>query len=313
MMTAFEKSAYRGTLLALLAVFVLVLAAGFIGERIHGSRSNLEKSEGFIADLQAIATGIPRTVDGGIQRQGTLSTAWLYDTGALPKRLQAMGGSLVGGGDQYTLGLVRRSPWSTTFPLGTGGSLLWAHLANMPQAVCEQFAVAVIRHQDQVAYISAFGNPAVTPAAVNFKYMCSQNFNNVIVFLVDPATEIRRLSADVQNATGNMPAAQARRTAFPGSAAPFQIHGGVKDLFKNSEEGGPAFIEKDAAGVKVTINNVPFAVCRQALLQGPQTFAMDAFETAEGTAAPRPLTDAASDGLCAALKGRLVMTRRGAG
>jgi hypothetical protein len=313
MMTVFEKSAYRGTLLAMLAVTVLILAAGFIGERIHSSRDNLEKSEGFIADLQAMATGIPRTADGGIQRQGPLSTAWLYDAGALPKRLQAMGGSLAGGSGQQTLGLVRRSPWSTTFPLGAGGSLLWAHLANMPQVVCEQFAIAVMRHQDQVAYISAFGNPAVIPAAANFKYMCSQNFNNVIVFLVDPATEIRRLSADIGNAIGNMPADEARRTAFPGAAAPFQVHGGVTDLFKKSEEGGPAFIEKNGAGIKVTINNVPFAVCRQALLQGPQTFAMDAFETVEGTAAPRPLTDQASDGLCAALKGRLVMTRRAAG
>ena len=84
MMTAFEKSAYRGSLLALLAVFVLVLVAGFIGEGIGHSRSNLEKAEGFIADLQAVATGVPRALDGTILRQGPLSTAWLADTGAMP-------------------------------------------------------------------------------------------------------------------------------------------------------------------------------------------------------------------------------------
>ena len=313
MMTALEKSAYRGALLALLAVFVLVLAAGFIGERINSSRSNLEKSEDFIADLQAIATDIPRVTDGGIQRQGLLSTAWLYDAGALPKRLQAMGGSLAGGGDQQTLGLVRRSPWSTTFPLEARDTLLWVHLSNVPQAVCEQFAVAAAKHSDQIAYISAFGNPAVTPAAVNFKYMCSQNFNNVIVFVVDPATEIRRLSVDVQNAMTNLPADLAQRQAFPGSSAPFQIHGGVKDLVKKIEEGGPAFIQNDKSRIRVTINNVPFAVCKLALQQGPQTFAMDAFETAEGTAAPQPLTGSAPEAVCAALKGRLVMTRNRAG
>ena len=310
MMTASEKSAYRGTLQAFLAVLVLVLAAGFIGERIHSSRSNLEKSEGFIADLQSVALGLPRAADGNVQRQGPLSTGWLADVGALPPRLQAPG--TVRGGENQ-LGLVRRSPWSTTFPLETRDSLLWAHLPNMPQPVCEQFAVAAARRPDQVAYISAYGNPAVTPAVVNFKYMCSQNFNNFVVFMIDPAIEVRRLSADIQNAMNNMPADPPQRAAFPGSSAPFQIHGGVKDLVKKSEESGPGFIQNDGGRVRVTINNVPFAVCRMALLQGPQTFGMDAFETAEGTAAPQPLKDAAPEALCTALKGRLVMTRSRAG
>jgi hypothetical protein len=54
-------------------------------------------------------------------------------------------------------------------------------------------------------------------------------------------------------------------------------------------------------------------VCRLALLLGPQTFGMDAFETAEGTLAPLPLTGPAPEELCTALKGRLVMTRSLAG
>ncbi len=244
MMTALEKSAYRGSLLALLAVSVLVLAAGFIGERIHSSRSNWRRPK---ASLRICSRWRPafrerRTVafcDRASCRRGGLLMSEPC------RRACRQAGIVRSGEDQRPLGLVRRNPWSTTFPLEAKDSLLWAHLPNMPQAVCEQFAIAAARHPDQVAYISAFGNPAVTPAVLNFKYMCSQNFNNFIVFMVDPAIEVRRLSADVQNAIRNMPADPAQRAAFPGSAAPFQIHGGIKDLVKKSEEGGPAFIQND--------------------------------------------------------------------
>jgi len=312
MMTETEKSAYRGSLLALLAVFVLVLVAGFIGEGIGRGRGNFEKAEGFIADLQAVATGVPRALDGSILRQGLLSTAWLADAGALPTRLQAAG-SLRGGENQRPLGLVRRSPWSTTYPLETKDSLLWAQLSGVPQSVCQQFAAAAARHPDQVAYISAYGNPAVIPAVQDLKYMCSQNFNNFVVIMVDPATEVRRLSADVQNVIKTMSAGSAQKTAFSGSSAPFQVNSGLKDLVNKGEEGGPASIQNDESRSRVTINSVPFAVCRLALLLGPQTFGMDAFETADGTAAPSPLTGPAPEALCTALKGRLVITRNRAG
>jgi len=313
MMTASEKSAYRGSLLALLAVFVLVLVAGFIGEWIGRSRSNLEKAEGFIADLQAVATGVPRALDGTILRQGPLSTAWLADMGALPTCLQAMAGSLRGGEDQSTLGLVRRGPWSTTYHLVTNDSLVWVHLPGLPQSVCRQFAAAAAKHPDQIAYISAFGRPAVIPAVQDLNFMCSQNFNNFVVILLDPATEVRRLSADVQNAIKTMPAGSAQKAAFPGSSAPFQVNRGFTDLVNKGEDGGPASIQHDESRTRVTINNVPFAVCRLALLMGPQTFGMDAFETADGTAAPSPLTGPAPEALCTAQKGRLVMTRNRAG
>jgi hypothetical protein len=313
MMTAFEKSAYRGSLLALLALFVSVLVAGFIGEGLGRSRSNLEKADGFIADLQAVATGVPRALDGTILRQGPLSTAWLADTGALPMRLQAMAGSLRGGEDQPTLGLVRRGPWSTTYPILTYGSLVWVQLAGMPKAVCQQFAAAAAKHPDQIAYISAFGRPAVIPAVQDLIFMCSQNFNNFVVIMLDPATEVRRLAADVQNAIKAMPAGSAQKAAFPGSSAPFQVNRGLTDLVNKGEDGGPVSIQNDESRSRVTINSVPFAVCRLALLMGPQTFGMDAFETADGTAAPSPLTGPAPGALCTALKGRLVMTRNRAG
>lgn len=313
MMTDTEKSAYRGSLLALLAVFALVLVAGFIGEGIDRSRSNLEKAEGFIADLHAIATGVPRALDGTILRQGSLSTAWLADTGALPMRLQAMAGSLRGGEDQRTLGLVRRGPWSTTYSLVTGDSLVWVQPGAMSKALCQQFAAAAAKHPDQIAYISAFGRPAVIPAVQDLNFMCSQNFNGFVVIMVDPVTEVRRLSADVQNAIKTMPAGSAQKTTFSGSSAPFQINRGIKDLVNKGEEGGPASIQNDESRSRVTISSVPFAVCRLALLMGPQTFGMDAFETADGTVAPSPLTGPAPEALCTALKGRLVMTRNRAG
>jgi hypothetical protein len=313
MINAFEKSAYRGTLLALLAVFVLVLVAGFVGEGIGRSRGNFEKAEGFIADLQAVATGIPRALDGTILRQGPLSTAWLADAGALPIRLQAMAGSLRGGEDQRTLGLVRRGPWSTTYPLVTNDSLVWVQLAGMPKAVCQQFAAAVAKHPDQIGYISAFGRPAVIPAVQDLNYMCSQNFNNFVVIVLDAATEVRRLSADVRNAIKTMPAGSAQNTAFPGSSAPFQVNRGLKDLVDKGADGGPASIQNDGSRSRVTISSVPFAVCRLALFMGPKTFGMDAFETADGTVAASPLTGPAPEALCTALKGRLIMTRNLAG
>ena len=68
----------------------------------------------------------------------------LYDLPDLPTRLQAAG-SLRGGENQRPLGLVRRSPWSTTYPLETKDSLLWAQLSGVPQSVCQQFAAAAIQ------------------------------------------------------------------------------------------------------------------------------------------------------------------------
>jgi hypothetical protein len=311
MMTVAEKSAYRGSLLALLAVFATVSVVGLIGERINYSRSNLEKAEGFIADLHAVAISVPRALDGSILRQGLLSTSWLAYAGALPTRLQAAG--LRGSDGQRPLGLVRRGPWSTTYHLMTNDSLVWVHLPGLSQSVCEQFAAAAVRHPDQVAYISAFGRPAVIPAVQDLNFMCSQNFNNFVVIMVDQATEVRRLSADVQNAIKTMPAGSAQKGAFPGSSAPFQVNRGLTDLVNKGEDGGPASIQHDESRTKVTINNVPFAVCRLALILGPKTFGMDAFETADGTVAPSPLTGPAPEALCTALKGRLIMTRNRAG
>jgi hypothetical protein len=144
-------------------------------------------------------------------------------------------------------------------------------------------------------------------------FMCRHNFNGFVVIMVDPVTEVRRLSADVQNAIKAMPAGSAEKTTFSGSSAPFQVNRGIKDLVGKGEEGGPASIQNDESRSRVTINSVPFAVCRLALFLGPQTFGMDAFETADGTVAPSPLTGPAPEALCIALKGRLVMTRNRVG
>lgn len=299
MMSAFEKSAYRGSLLALLAIFVLVLVVGFIGERISDKRNNFEKAEGFFADLHAIAAGVPRSFDGKILRQGTLSTAWLDDAGALPARLQAMAGTLRGSEGERTLGLVRRGPWSITFPFETKDSLVYTQLNGMPQRVCEQAALAAVKHPEQVAYISAFGRPAVIPPVQDLKLMCSQNFNNFAVITLDPATEVRRLSADIQNALKAGRPNPSDKTPISGSSAPFQVNQG--------QDGGPGFIQNEQSRVKVTINNVPFAVCRLAMLLGPQVFGMDAFEGLDGK--PASLAGSAPTALCNASRGRLVLTR----
>jgi hypothetical protein len=298
MMSLSEKSSYRGSWRAFLAVFGSIVVIGFICELIDRSRSNFEKAEGFIADLQTIAAGIPRSLDGTILRQGALSTAWIDDAGALPTRLQAMAGTLKGAEDQRTLGLVRRWPWSSTLPLETKDTLLWTTLYTVPKPVCQQLAAAVAKHPDQVAYISSSGNPAVIPAVLDPNAMCRHKFNSFAIVALDPATEVRRLSADVRDAIQTIPAEKA---AISGSSAPFQVNRG--------QEGGPGFIQTDQSRVKVTINNVPLAVCRLALMMGPRTFGMDAFEISDGKAASSPPTGSPPEALCKALKGRLVMTR----
>jgi hypothetical protein len=305
MMAESKKFAYRASLLALLGVFALVFVVGMIGERIDRSRSNLEKAEGFIADLQAIATDVPRSLDGAILRQARLSSAWLDAAGALPERLQAMAGTLRGGEGQRSLGLVLRGPWSFAISIEARNSLLWTELPSVPKAVCQQFARTITSYPHKAAYISAGGNPAVIPAVQDLNWMCNQNFNNLVVITLDPQTEARRLSADVQNAVKALQASSAEKMPISGSSAPFQVDKG--------QDGGAGFIQNDQSRIRVTINNVPFAVCRLALMLGPQPFGMDAFETSDGTAAPSPLTGPGPGTLCTALKGRLVMMRNRAG
>lgn len=304
-MTSSEKFAYRPSLRALVVVFACVFVVGLISDGIGRGRSNLEKSEGFIADLHAIATGVPRSFDGTILRQGPLPTGWLYDAGALPPRLQAMAGTLRGAEDQRSLGLVRRGPWSFVFPLETKDSLVWTSMYTVPRAVCQQFADAIVKHPEQAAYISSFGNPAVIPAVQDRQSMCQRKFNSFALVSLDPPTEIRRLAADIRSALKAAPDDLVEKMPISGSSASFQVNKG--------QDGGPGFIQNEKSRTRVTLNNVSFAVCRLALILGPEAFAMEAFETADGTAAPLPLTGPAPEAMCSALKGRLVMTRSRAG
>lgn len=300
-MTKSDKSAYSGSLLALLVVFVAVVVVGFIGERVGSRSSDFEKAKGFIADMRAIGMEIPRLPDGSIVRQGALSTAWLADIGVLPERFQAMAGSLSGAEDQRSLGLVRRGPWSFTFPVETRDSLVWTQLSGVPKAVCEQIGRAIAERPDQVAYVSAFGDPPIVPTLLAPGRFCVMNFNNSAIITVDPPTEVRRLSADIQNAIKALPATLTDKVAMSGSSAPFQVDKG--------QDGGPGFIQRDQSGIRVTINNVPLSVCRLALLTGSKAFGMDAFEGPDGKTASPP-TRPASEVLCNDLRGRLIMTRR---
>ena len=300
-MTKPDKLAYGGSLLALLVVVALVYAAGSIGDRIDRGRSNFEKAESFIADMHAIATEIPRLPDGSITRQGELATAWLDDVGALPERFQAMAGTLRGGEKQRSLGLVRRGPWSTSFPVEAKDSLVWTQLSALPKAVCEQFRRAVARYPDQAAYVNSAGDPPELLAALGEGWLCRADFNNLILITLDPATEVRRLSADIQNAVKTVPANLTDKIPISGSSAPFQVDKG--------QGGGPGFVQRDQSGIRVTINNVPFAVCRLALLIGPKAFGMDGFETPDGKTAQPPRTRPAAETLCNDLNGHLIMSR----
>jgi hypothetical protein len=300
-MTPSQKFAYRGSLLALLVVFVVVVAAGFIGERIDHGRANFDKAEGFIADMHAVATQVPRLLDGSIVRQGELSSAWLDDVAALPVRLQALAGTLKGGEKQRSLGLVLRGPWSFDVAIATRDSLVWTQLSAMPQAICQQFWRAVAEHPEQAAYANTAGDPPVIPSALELGWLCRANFSNVVLVTLDPPTEVRRLAADIQNAVKAMPANLTEKMPITGSSAPFQVEKG--------QNGGAGFIQRDQSGIQVTINNVPFAVCRLALAMGPTAFGMDAFHAPDGKVAQPPLAPA-SKALCNDLKGHLIMSRR---
>jgi hypothetical protein len=298
-MTPSQKFAYRWSLLALLAVFLVVVVGGFIGERIGRNRADFDKAEGFIADMHAIATQVPRLLDGSIVQQGALSTGWMDDAGALPVRLQAMAGTLRGAEDQYSLGLVRRGPWSFVFPVETRDSLVWTQMLGVPQAACLQIIRAMVKHPDQVAYISSFGEAPVIPTGLDPVWTCRINFNNFALITLDPSTEVRRLAADIQNAVKALPANPTEKMPMSGSSAPFQVDKG--------QDGGPGFIQRDQSGIRVTINNVPFAVCRLALLIGPKAFGMDAFHAPDGEIAPSPPASSANT-MCNDLKGHLVMS-----
>jgi hypothetical protein len=300
-MTKSDKFAYRGSLLALLAVFLVVAAAGFVGDMISNSRGNFAKSEGFIADMDAVATRVPRLADGSIMRQGPLSTAWMDDAGALPERLQAMAGSLRGAENQRSLGMIRKGPWPFAFQVEAKDALVWTYLLGTPKAVCDQFIRATIKHPEQVAYVSSSGDPPIIPTALDPVWACRANFVNLAVVTLDPHTEVRRLSADIQNAINTLPANLTDKLPISGSSAPFQV---TKD-----QEGGPGSLQRDASGIRVTINNVPLAMCRLALVSGPKVFGMDAFELADGKIVQSLQIGSGPAALCTQLKGHLIMRR----
>jgi hypothetical protein len=300
MMIASDKSAYRGTLCALLVIFVMVLVAGFIGDQIGSEHRDFEKAEGLIADLDAIAREVPRLPDGSIVRQGLLPSAWLDDVAALPARLAAMAGTLKGAEHERALGLVLRGPWSFTVPVEAKDSLIWTKLEPLSQVACEQFQRAAAGHPEQVAYVNSTGDPPLLLGALGPTWLCRMNFNSLTLITLDPPTEVRRLSADIQNAVKTMPANLTDKMPISGTSAPFQVYRG--------QDGGPGFVERDQSGIRVTINNVPLAVCRLALLVGPKGFGMDAFEASDGkTVSLR--TRSVSETVCNNLKGRLILTR----
>jgi hypothetical protein len=301
-MTDSEKRAFRDTLRIFALVLGVAFIVGVIGDIFGYDRRSSEKAEGFISDLQIMATEIPRLPNGLILRQGTLPTAWLDDVGALPARLQAMSGSLRGRENEHSVGLMRTSPWSPPFDLEAKGSLIWATLQTVPKAVCEQLVLTVAKHPGEIGYIATAGGAPVLPAGVDTSWACRTGFTSVTLITLDPLTELRRLADDIQNAVSKMPANSTDKTFMSGSSAPFEVYRG--------KEGSAGYLENGPAGIRVTIAEVPLAVCRLALLAGPQAFGMDTFDTPDGKAVQPPRTRVASEALCNASNGQLVMGRR---
>jgi hypothetical protein len=296
-----EKRAYRGTLTIFAVVLGVIFIAGVVGDQLGHDRSNFEKAEGLIEDLSVMTANIPRLPDGTIVRQGPLSAAWLDDVGALPARLQAMPGSLRGRKGQHSLGLVRRAPWANLVTVEAKGSLIWTTLTTVPRAVCEQLVRAIATHRDQISYITTYADPPMLPGAMELNWVCRATFLNFTLITLDPPTEFRRLSEDIQNSVGKIPANSTDKLLVSGSSAPFQV--------SKSQEGSPGYFQNGPSGLRGTVANVPLAVCRLALMAGPHAFGMDSFESFDGKARTSPETRAASDAFCNALGGSLIFNR----
>ena len=299
-MVQLERKALRTTVAIFAAVVGLTFIAGLIGDRISNHHADFRKAEGLLEDLSVMAAEIPRLPNGAILRQGPLSSAWLDQSGALPERLQAMPGSLRGLPAEHSVGLVRRGPWSGLLYLDAKDSLLWAKVATLPKAVCLQLVGAVIRHPDQIAYITTNGDPATLPSAAEPIPACRADFGDFTLVIENPIVEFRRLSDDIQKAVDNFSSGSQDKTSISGISAPFQV--------KQQREGSPGYIERERSGIRVAISDLPFAVCRFALLAGPRAFGMDNFESADGSIMKAPDTLKAAGSLCDAQRGRLLMS-----
>jgi hypothetical protein len=300
-MTDPEKRAYRSTLGIFALVLGLTFVVGIVGDKIGHDRTDFERAESIFEDLRTIAAEVPRFEDGAVLRQGMLSTGWLDDVGALPVRLQAMPDSLLGAKGQHALGLVKSGPWTSILILEARDSLIRATLTNVPKVVCEALGRALIKHPEQVAYVTTGGDAPMLPAALELPWFCRADFTDVTLIIMHAPAEFRRLSHDVQNAAKKMPANSTERLLMSGSSAPFQINDG--------KQGSSGYVENTASGIRATITGVPPALCGLALLAGPQAFGMDSFELGGGEVASLVRSRAMSDALCSALGGKLIVSR----
>jgi hypothetical protein len=301
-MSKIDKRAFGATLAAFAGVLAVIFIAGLVSEHINNDKNDFQKAEGLIEDLNAMALEVPRLPNGVVVSQGELSTAWLDRVGALPVRLQAAPGSVRGQQDRHSLGIVRRSPWSGSINLKAQDSLILGTLTTLPKKICQQIVSAAAKRADQVAYITTFADPVGLPANGDPTWLCRQRFINLTLIAVNPATEYRQLSADIQNALSTAPKDLTGKQVFWGSSVPFQL---AKD-----KESSPGYVQYGPSGLRVAIANLPLSVCRLALLAGPQALGMDSFETADGKSMPSPQTRAESDTQCTAQDGQLFMSHR---
>lgn len=300
-MTDSEKRVYRSTLAIFALVLGLTFVVGVVGDKIGHGRGDFEKAESFFEDLRTVVTEVPRLENGAVLRQGMLSTAWLDDVGALPARLQAMPDSLRGAEGQHSLGLVRSGPWTSVLILEARDSLIWATLTNVPKAVCEAIGRAVVKHPDQIAYVTTGGDAPMLPAGLELPWFCRAEFTDVTLIMLHAPAEFRRLAQDVRSAVKKMPKNASEKLVMSGSSAPFQVNDG--------KQVSSGYVENAPSGIRVTVTRVPPALCGLALLVGPEAFGMDSFELSGGKVANRLWSRAASDVLCTALAGQIIMSR----
>jgi len=301
-MTDSEKRAYRSTLAIFALVLGLAFIVGVVGDKIGHSRGDFEKAESILEDLRTLAAEVPRLENGAILRQGMFSTGWLDDVGALPARLQAMPDSLRGAEGQHSLGLVKSGPWTSILILEARDSLIWATLTSLSRPVCETIVRAAAKHPEEIAYLTAAGDPPAAPSASNPASVCRNGFNDLALIVLDASTEFRRLTDDIHNAVEKASMNSTDKLFLSGSSAPFQVD--------KSKEGSVGYLKRGASGLRVTVGNVPLSVCRLALLVGPQAFGMDAAESAGGETVNLPQTRVQSDAFCNRSAGQLTMSRR---
>jgi hypothetical protein len=292
---------YLGTILFLAVVVLIGVGAGFGGivllEKIDDAS---DQPTAFFKGLRAMSDNLPRLPDGRIIRQGTLSTPWLYQVGALSSSLQAMGGSLHGYESDYVLGLVLRGPWGNSLNIEARDTALWVRLAGVPMNRCLRIASRAVKSPSLIDYITAAGDNPFTSLKLDPKWLCRQEVTLMTFINIDPRVEWSRLIEDL-NHTAPQPVGTTLALAR-GKSSALQ--------FKNEESRSANEVTLTEDRQKFDLSNVSFAACRLAMMAGPSAYGMSAFGAADGSELNGPQEAAKVDAICRNLGGNFHAERK---